>query len=86
MVNNNGIQNGALMHTANLATLQNVIGHYGTINIAPGNTNLDPRLTPGGVGQRLNFNAQEVNALIAFLRTLSGNNVYSDRKWGSPFN
>jgi cytochrome c peroxidase len=74
------------MHTANLATLQNVIGHYGTINIAPGNTNLDPRLTPGGVGQRLNFNAQEVNALIAFLRTLSGNNVYSDRKWGSPFN
>ena len=86
LVNNNGIQNGALMHTANFATLQNAIGHYGTINIAPGNTNLDPRLTPGGVGQRLNFNAQEVNALIAFLRTLSGNNVYSDRKWGSPFN
>jgi cytochrome c peroxidase len=32
------------MHTGNLATIQNVIGHYGTINNA-GNTNLDPRLT-----------------------------------------
>jgi cytochrome c peroxidase len=85
LVNNNGVQNGALMHTANLATLQNAIGHYGTINIAPGNTNLDPRLTPGGVGQRLNFNAQEVNALIAFLRTLSGTNVYTDRRWSNPF-
>jgi cytochrome c peroxidase len=85
LVNNNGVQNGALMHTANLATLQNAIGHYGTINIAPGNTNLDPRLTPGGVGQKLNFTAQEVNALIAFLRTLSGTNVYTDRKWSNPF-
>lgn len=85
LVNNNGVQNGPLMHTGNLTTLQNAIGHYGTINIAPGNTNLDPRLTPGGVGQQLNFNAQEVNALMAFLRTLSGTNVYTDRKWGNPF-
>lgn len=80
-----GIENGPLMHTGNLATLQNVIGHYGTINIAPGNTNLDPRLTPGGIGQKLNFNAQEVNSLIAFLKTLSGTNVYTDKKWASPF-
>jgi cytochrome c peroxidase len=37
------------MHTGNLATIQNVIGHYGTINKAAGN--LDPRLTPNGFGQ-----------------------------------
>jgi cytochrome c peroxidase len=85
VTNSAGIENGPLMHTGNLATLQNAIGHYGTINIAPGNTNLDPRLTPGGIGQKLNFNAQEVNSLIAFLKTLSGNNVYSDKKWASPF-
>jgi cytochrome c peroxidase len=41
----------AFMHTGNLATIQNVIGHYGTINKAAGNTNLDPRLTPNGFGQ-----------------------------------
>ena len=86
VTNGAGLENGPLMHTANLATLQNVIGHYGTINIAPGNTNLDPRLRPNGQGQKLNFNAQEVNGLIAFLKTLSGTNVYTDRKWGSPFN
>ncbi len=85
LTNPAGVENGPLMHTGNLATLQNAIGHYGTINIAPGNTNLDPRLRPNGFGQRLNFNAQEVNGLMAFLRTLSGTNVYTDIKWGSPF-
>jgi cytochrome c peroxidase len=74
------------MHTANLANLQTVIGHYGNINIAPGNTNLDPRLRPGGIGQKLNFTANEVNGLIAFIKTLSGTNVYTDKKWGNPFN
>ena len=85
VTNTAGIENGPLMHTGNLATIQNAIGHYGTINIAPGNTNLDPRLRPNGFGQRLNFNAQEINGLMAFLRTLSGTNVYTDSKWGSPF-
>jgi cytochrome c peroxidase len=85
VANPSGVENGPLMHTGNLRTLQNAIGHYGTINIAPGNNNLDPRLTPGGVGQQLNFNAQEINALIAFLKTLSGSNVYTDKKWANPF-
>jgi len=85
LTNNAGIQNGPLMHTGNLLTLQNAIGHYGTINIAPGNTNLDPRLRPNGQGQKLNFTAAEVNSLVAFLRTLSGTNVYTDTKWGNPF-
>ena len=85
ITNTAGIENGPLMHTGNLATLQNVIGHYGNINVAPGNTNLDARLRPNGQGQKLNFTAQEVNSLIAFLKTLSGTNVYADVKWGNPF-
>jgi cytochrome c peroxidase len=85
VTNTAGIENGPFMHTGNLATLQNAIGHYGTIMIAPGNTNLDPRLTPGGIGQQLNFNAAEIDGLIAFLKTLSGTNVYTDPKWGNPF-
>ena len=85
VINGAGIENGPLMHTANLATLQNVIGHYGNINIAAGNTNLDPRLRPNGQGQKLNFTAQEVNGLIAFIKTLAGTNVYTDKKWSDPF-
>ena len=82
----NGALNGPLMHTGAIKTLQAAIGHYGTINLAPGNTNLDPRLRPNGVGQKLNLNAQEVNSVIAFLGTLSGTNVYTDVKWSDPFN
>lgn len=85
LVKLDGTTNGPMMHTGNLATLQNVIGHYGTINRAPGNTNLDPRLTPNGFGQQLNLTATEVNALIAFLKTLSGTDVYNNSKWSNPF-
>lgn len=85
LLNQKGEPNGPMMHTGNLATLQNVIGHYGTINIAPGNSNLDPRLRPNGFGQQLHLTATEVNALIAFIKTLTGTAVYTDPKWSSPF-
>lgn len=85
LVKSDGTPNGPMMHTGNFTTLQNVIGHYGNINIAPRNTNLDPRLTPNGFGQQLNLTATEVNALIAFIKTLTGTNVYTDPKWSSPF-
>lgn len=80
-----GSLNGPMMHTGIIKTLQAAVGHYGTINIAQGNTNLDPRLAPNGNGQRLNLNAQEVNAVIAFLKTLSGSAVYTESKWSDPF-
>lgn len=85
VTNSLGLENGPLMHTANLATLQNAVGHYNIINLAPGNTNLDPKLRPNGQGQKLNLTGAEISALIAFLKTLSGTNVYTDAKWGSPF-
>lgn len=85
LVKTDGTTNGPMMHTGVITTLQAAIGHYGTINLASGNTNLDPRLRPNGFGQRLNLTAPEVNAVIAFLRTLSGSNVYVDSKWSNPF-
>lgn len=85
LVRYDGVLNGPLMHTGNITSLQAAIGHYGTINIAPGNTNLDPVLRPNGVGQKLNLTATEVDNLQAFLRTLSGTKVYSDVRWANPF-
>jgi cytochrome c peroxidase len=82
----NGTLNGQMMHTGVFTSLQAVIGHYGTINVAPGNTNLDQRLRPGGNGQQLNLNANEVNSVIAFIETLSGTAVYTNPKWANPFN
>ena len=82
-----GNPNGPMMHTGVITSLQAAIGHYGTISRAPGNNRLDPRLAPPGSqgGQRLNLTATEVNAVIAFLKTLSGSNVYTDPRWSNPF-
>lgn len=85
LTNTAGIPNSAMMHTGVISTIQTAIGHYGNINANNNNTNLDPRLKPNGFGQQLNFTAGEVNALIAFIKTLSGTNVYTDVKWSNPF-
>ncbi len=85
LVKADGTLNGPMMHTGVFTSLQTVIGHYGIINLAPGNTNLDPKLKPNGFGQKLNLTAPEVNAVIAFLKTLAGTNVYVDSKWSTPF-
>ena len=85
LANISGTPNGPMMHTGVITTLQAAIGHYGNINANPNNARLDPKLKPNGIGQKLNFNAQEVNALIAFLRTLTGKNIYTDPKWSNPF-
>jgi cytochrome c peroxidase len=85
LVQTNGTINGPMMHTGVFGSLNQVLGHYGNINIAPGNNNLDAKLRPNGQGQQLNLTAAEVTAVIAFLRTLSGTNVYTDVKWSNPF-
>lgn len=85
VVNSNGGSNGPFMHSGVFATLPIAIGHYNNIDAVVGNTNLDPRLTPGGNGQRLNMTPAELSAVTAFLRTLSGTNVYRDVKWSNPF-
>jgi len=79
-----GTVNGPMMHDGSKATLLDMVEHYNRINAA-GNTALDPRLRPQGSGQNLNMTAAEKNALVAFLRTLSGTNVYTDAKWSNPF-
>jgi cytochrome c peroxidase len=85
-VNATGGSNGAFMHSGVFTSLQNVVGHYNNIPAQPGNNNLDPRLNPGGNLQRLNLTGAEINAIVAFIQTLSGRDVYTNEKWGSPFN
>lgn len=80
-----GAPNGPLMHDGSFATLAQVINHYNTI---PGdNAGLDPRLRrPGGQVQNLNLNPTQKDNLAAFLRTLTGTAVYTDKRWSDPFN
>lgn len=87
MFNPTGQLNGPLMHDGSMTTMLDVINHYDDIPNVPGNNNLDNRLRGGGGGngQNLNLSNQEKEALVAFLRTLSGSNVYSDQRWSDPF-
>lgn len=84
VVKQNGDSNGPFMHIGISNNLITVINHYNQIN-ATGNPNLDPRLMPNGIAQNLNMTILEKDAVIAFLKTLSGTNVYTDVKWSNPF-
>jgi cytochrome c peroxidase len=83
LVNFEGRVNGPLMHTGFFRNLNTVIDHYNVIS--GDNANLDPRLRPAGRPQQLALNDTEKQALVAFLQTLSGRDIYTNVKWGNPF-
>ena len=84
VVKQNGDANGGFMHNGAFVELIDVINHYNVID-GTGNNNLDPRLRPGGNPQQLNMTVDEKNAMIAFMETLSGVDVYTNSKWSNPF-
>jgi cytochrome c peroxidase len=87
LMNPNGQPNGPMMHDGSFRTLMEVIDHYDSIPDDPANTNLSPFLNNFGAPgtQELNLTLSEKNAIIAFLKTLTGNNVYSNPIWSTPF-
>lgn len=85
VVKADGTANGPFMHIGVSSNLNTVITHYDNINVGPNNINIDPRLTPGGNPQQLNITQQEREAVIAFIETLAGNDVYTNEKWSDPF-
>lgn len=85
LVNPNGNLNGPMMHDGSLTTLLDVINHYNAIPNSSLNVQLDNRLRPGGNPQQLNLTNDEKLALEAFLKTLTGVDVYTNEKWSNPF-
>lgn len=82
LVNPQGMLNGPLMHDGSLKTLMDVINHYNDLVEIP-NTNLDFRLK--GTMHDINLTQSQKEAIVAFLMTLTGSNVYTDEKWSNPF-
>ena len=83
-----GSENGPYMHDGSLVTLLDVVQHYDSIHFdISENPQLDPRLRggPGGNGQRLNLSQEQQAALVAFLKTLSSEALYTDEKFSDPF-
>lgn len=78
-----GSLNGPLMHNGAFKDILSVINHYNLVPQNPNNTNLDPRLA--GPGGNLQLTDVQKDALAAFLKTLTGNTIYTDSKWSDPF-
>lgn len=78
-----GSVNGQLMHSGNFGAIQGVLSHYN--NITTPNAQLDPRLNPGGNPQQLNLTANERQQIATFITTLTGSDIYTNKKWSNPF-
>lgn len=92
LVNASGDLNGPLMHDGSLPTIRAMLDHYSNIP-TPGSeparteflNTLDGRLRQGNQAEQFNLSNAEKDAIEAFLRTLSGSDVYTDPKWSDPF-
>jgi cytochrome c peroxidase len=80
-----GTINSPMMHTGQFKTLEAVLGHYNAIPNVAANNNLDGRLQTNNVSHKLNLTPTEITAVVAFMKTLAGNAVYTDPKWSNPF-
>ncbi|MEY4279268.1 MAG: Cytochrome peroxidase precursor [Bacteroidota bacterium] len=85
LVKADGSLNSKMMHTGKFLSLEAVLGHYNNIPNIVANNNLDNRLRQDGIGNKLNLTSTEIAQVVAFIKTLGGTNVYTDRKWSNPF-
>ena len=79
---------GGLLLDSHEGTAGSLIGlkaHYNFRELDSNNLSLDPRMAPEGAPQFLDITRQEQQELFAFLRTLTGTDVYSNAKWSDPF-
>jgi cytochrome c peroxidase len=89
LTNTSGLLNSPLMHNGIFSSLEQMIAHYNDIDM----TNqilLDPllmqsRSSGGFEGQKLHLSNADKTALAAFLKTLSGTDIYTNPKWSNPF-
>ena len=82
--NPNGEINGPFMHDGSHETMEEVLEFYDSIPADDAtNGNFDPLL--GIPPYKLNLTATKTQALIDFMKTLSGNAVYTDVRWSDPF-
>jgi len=72
------------MHDGRFVTLEEVIDHYSS-GIENHPNLISPLVNPSGEVGQFNFTAEEKEALVAFLKTLTDNQMLSDEKYSDPF-
>ncbi|MBI1307849.1 MAG: cytochrome-c peroxidase [Bacteroidetes bacterium] len=74
---------GPYMHDGSIKDLPGVVAHYNNA-VQPGPA-LDNRLRNQGNILRLNLDQDQINALVAFLSTLTDQSIINDSKFSDPF-
>jgi cytochrome c peroxidase len=92
LVNPEGIFNGPMMHDGSMTNFRQVIDHYNFVPVPTDETvrakfleTIDFFLAPSGLPRDFQLTETEKRQLEAFLKTLSGKSVYTDKKWSDPF-
>ena len=85
LVGLDGTPNTPMMHTGDFLELTTIIEHYNEVIPNVNNTTVDPRLQRGANAIQLELTTTERTALEDFLKTLTGQNVYTDARWSDPF-
>ena len=77
--------NTPMMHTGNFLEFTTIVEHYNEVIPDVNNRTVDSRLVRGLTPVKLEFTSTERTDLEAFIKTLTGHNVYTDERWSSPF-
>ncbi len=86
LANPQGELNGPLMHDGSVSTFSQLINRVSLIEVSESNPRIDDLFKMAGTPRvNLNMTKSESDDLIAFLKTLSGKNVYTDERWSDPF-
>ena len=75
-----GNLNGPLFHNGQATTFNELLDHYNDVS-AP--VIIDHRLDNNGIP--LNLTIEERQQLEAFVKTLTGSDIYTNEKWSNPF-
>ncbi len=81
----NGGVNTPMMHTGNFLEFTTIVEHYNEVIPDVNNRTVDGRLVRGLTSVKLELTSTERADLEAFIRTLTGSNMYSDERWSTPF-
>ena len=76
-----GDLNGPLFHNGQATSFNELLNHYN--NVSSTTPMLDNRLDNNGIP--LNLSTEERLHLEAFIKTLTGSDIYTNEKWSNPF-
>jgi cytochrome c peroxidase len=74
-----------MTHTGNFLEFTTIVEHYNEVIPDVNNRTVDGRLVRGLTSVKLELTSTERADLEAFIKTLTGNNIYTNERWSSPF-